>query len=117
MWFVLSLFGCNTQPSWESASQCIHLSKGEQKDDCFSIHAVELFELDPQTAKKTVRESISDPLIRDFIWLKVTREYNPATQEYCKEIEDKTLKERCITLVRRPHLHREKKRPSPDPLQ
>ena len=116
MWFVLSLLGCQQQSSWESAAACMPLPKGESKDDCFSIHAVTLFEKDPKAAKKTIREEISDPLIRDFIWLKVTREYNPATQEYCKEMETKVLKERCITLVRRPHLHRGKKESSPNPL-
>ena len=49
-----------------------------------------------------------DSLVRDYIWLKVTREYNPASQKYCQKIQDKTLKERCITLVRRPHLYKEK---------
>jgi len=117
MWFVLSLFSCHTQSSWDSVSECLSLQKGEKKDDCLSIHGVELFEKNPKNAKKTIQEAISDPLIRDFIWLKVTREYNPATQEYCKEINNKALKERCITLVRRPHLHREKKRSSPKPLQ
>ena len=116
MWFVLSLFGCHTASTWESVDQCLSLPKGEKKDDCFSIHGVALFERDSKTAKKTIQEEISDPLIRDFIWLKVTREYNPATQEYCKEMTTKPLKDRCVTLVRRPHLHREKKESSPNPL-
>ena len=32
------------------------------------------------------------------------------------EMETKALKDRCVTLVRRPHLHREKKGSSPNPL-
>lgn len=109
MWLIFSLLGCSTQTAWKSAQECISLPKGERRDDCLSIHVVELFEQDPKKAKQTVQELVFDPLIRDFIWLKVTREYNPATQEYCKEILNKALKDRCTTLARRPHLHREQR--------
>ena len=68
---------------------------------------MEVFNKDPSKGVKVVQEQISDQQIRDFIWLKVTREYNPATREYCDLIQDKTLKERCHTLSSRPHLHRD----------
>ena len=83
---------------------------GSERDDCWSVHIVERFEKDPVLAEKTVSEDISDPQIRDFIWLKVTREYNPSTRRYCEKIKDKALADRCLVLVSRPHLHRDELR-------
>ena len=103
----LSAQGCQHK-AWESADDCLALSKGKQRDDCLSEHVVELFRKDPVSARKKLPELTQDPIILDYLWLKVTREYNPATRDYCLDIQDRILKQRCLTLVQRPHLYREK---------
>ena len=100
------LFACNTN-SWSSAEDCESLSAGEQQDDCWSVHAVELFKTDPDRGTAVVEEQVSDQQIRDFIWLQVTREVDPGSYRYCERIQESVLQERCKTLVSRPHLHRE----------
>ena len=104
---ILCFFSCTTQ-SWESVDSCRSLAPSTKRDDCFSQHAVEWFQNDATTAETEIASMVQDPLILDYIWLKVTREYNPSTQHYCFKIKDSILKERCTTLVRRPHLYREK---------
>ncbi len=96
-----------TQTTWSTAEDCYALSKGEARDDCFSHHVITLLQNNAQKTEQDVATLIHDPLVRDYIWLKVTREYNPVSQKYCQKIQDKTLKERCVTLVRRPHLYKE----------
>ena len=106
MIFLFSLFACS--PQWSSIDDCLALSRSSQRDDCLSTHAVDLFKRNPQKATQELPNLVLDPVILDYIWLKVTREYNPATQDYCKKIKDNLLKKRCVTLVRRPHLYRDR---------
>ena len=103
----LPFLACS-QTTWSSAEDCYTLSKGEARDDCFSHHVVTMLNSNAPKTEQDIATLIHDPLVRDYIWLKATREYNPASQKYCQKIQDKTLKERCITLVRRPHLYKEK---------
>ena len=70
-------------------------------------HGVSLFVHDPQKAEKEIPTLIQDPLVLDYFWLKLTREYNSASNRYCMKINDRILQDRCVTLVRRPHLYRE----------
>lgn len=102
-----------TQTTWSTAEDCHALSKGEVRDDCVSHHVIAMFENNPQKAERDVATLMHDSLVRDYIWLKVTREYNPASQKYCQKIQDKTLRERCTTIVRRPHLYKEKLEKTP----
>ena len=106
-----------TQTTWSSAEDCHTLSKGEARDDCFSHHVITMFQKNAKKTEQDVATLIHDPLVRDYIWLKATREYNPASQKYCQKIQDKTLRERCITLVRRPHLYKEKLEKQQTPQQ
>ena len=100
------LFACNTS-SWDSSEDCEALSAGERRDDCWSVHAVEIFKTDPDRGVSVVEEQVSEQQIRDFIWLQVTREVDPGSYRYCEKIQEGVLQERCKTLVSRPHLHRE----------
>ncbi|MDG1481894.1 MAG: hypothetical protein P8R54_20050 [Myxococcota bacterium] len=106
MVLISFLFACNTS-SWDSPEDCEALSAGERRDDCWSVHAVELFKTNPDRGESLVEEQVSDQQIRDFIWLQVTREVNPGSYRYCEKIQESVLQERCKTLVSRPHLHRE----------
>ena len=103
----LWLQGCHHH-TWNSVEDCLSLSKGTARDECLSEHVVDLFRTDPTAAKKQLPDLVQDPIILDYLWLKVTREYNPATRDYCMLTQDRILKQRCLTLVQRPHLYRER---------
>ena len=110
MFFISLLVGCavdKQSEQWSSAEDCLSLPVGANKDNCLSTHIVDVFKADPVKGVAVVKNEISEQPIRDFIWLKITREYNPATREYCDLIEDKILQERCHSLSSRPHLHRD----------
>ena len=83
------------------------LAASKEKDDCICEYGIEAFQKDPKQAEQEISLLIQDPLVRDYFWLKITREYNSSTQRYCQKITDQILQKRCITLVRRPHLYRE----------
>ena len=106
LWLPLTiLLSCG--PDGSDASSCSGLAEGPKRDDCWSVHILDAFRKDPVHAEKIVEKEIEDPQIQDFIWLKVTREYNPSTRRYCEKIRDRALAERCTVLVSRPHLHRD----------
>lgn len=92
--------------SWKSASDCAKLSAGAERDNCWAAHIVEVFSDDVKKGEGIVETEIEDETVRDFIWLMITREYDPSTNKYCKKIQEAVLADRCHTLVVRPHLHR-----------
>ena len=107
MWIsFFVLFACR-QTSWSSASDCHGLEKGLDKDNCWSVHLVDVFKQDPTKGSQIIEQDISDQKVQDFLWLEMTREVDPTTMTYCKKITDKGLLERCRLLVSRPHLHRD----------
>ena len=108
MFFFLSLFlACRNSPQPTRPEDCMAMSKGALRDDCWSDHIHSVFKQDEAQGMKVIREQISDPLIADYLWLTITREYNPSTRKYCEQINNASLKERCMVLVSRPHLHRD----------
>ena len=86
---------------------CHQLKRRDIKDDCWSNFIVDVFMQDKAEGEKIMEEQISNSKVRDFLWLEITRKVDPTSMIYCKKIQDKTLLERCRTLVSRPHLHRE----------
>ena len=110
MFFISLLVGCavdKQSEQWSSAEDCLSLPIGSSKDNCLSRYIVDIFKADPGNGIAVVKNQISEQSIRDFIWLKITREYNPATREYCDLIVDHILQKRCHSLSSRPHLHRD----------
>jgi len=59
-----------------------------------------------RAAGEALVEEITDPLVKDYTWLTITREVDPGTPEYCRRIQKREIRDRCEMLVRRPHLHR-----------
>ena len=107
MWIsFFVLFACN-QSSWSSAKDCQGLERGVDKDNCWSVHLIDVFATDPTKGSQIIEQDISDQKVRDFLWLEMTREVDPTTMKYCKKIKDNGLLERCRLLVSRPHLHRD----------
>ena len=109
MWLLVLLFACTgtKQKAWTQSSDCENLSMGTEKDDCWGQFLVDEFKNDRKRGADIIVNQISDPKVQDFLWLEVTRKVDPSNMQYCKRIEDPTLKSRCQTLVNRPHLHRE----------
>jgi hypothetical protein len=102
---LLVLLAC---PSAEPTSHeaCASLS-GAARDDCYTRTLPVVFCTDVDAGVKLVEDQVADPVVRDFIWLEVTTKVAPQTPRWCERIADSALKERCITVVRRPHLHRD----------
>jgi hypothetical protein len=96
--------------SYDSPEACAALSAGDQRDECWSLQAVALFQANrnqPDVAEQIIAEQVSSPDIQDFIWLEVTKGFAPQSYRYCERIQNGALKDRCKTIVSRPHLHRE----------
>jgi hypothetical protein len=107
MWIsFFVLFGCN-RSSWSNADDCMGLEMGVEKDNCWSVYIFQVFESDPQKGIEIVQKEISEEKVKDFLWLEITREVDPTTMTYCKQIKNKSIFERCKLLVSRPHLHRD----------
>jgi len=103
---VLSGCGGPDPDSWDDPADCRALTDVTWRDECFSRVAVEVFRADRAAGEALVGE-VADALVRDYIYLAVTREVDPGSPKYCRMIERKELRSRCEMLVRRPHLHRE----------
>lgn len=87
--------------------ECRSIPEAARRDECLASTLPELFRKDPVLAEKLVEETISDPQIRDFVYLTVTRQFDPGSYTWCEKIKEPALVERCRVIVSRPHLHRE----------
>ena len=87
-------------------SDCASVSSQSSKDDCYAKVVPDVFRTDPDQGIAMVEKEIQNQTIRDFVYLKVTREIDPSTPRYCDKIKDTILADRCRVLVSRPHLHR-----------
>jgi len=78
---------------------------GSQKDKCYAELAVQLYPLDSQAALQALSQ-IQDELTSDFVQLELSRRFHPKDSRMCQKIKNSDIRERCATLVRRPHLQR-----------
>ena len=98
---VLLLLACG---GWTTIDDCAALA-GERFDRCVDETVLDLYRVDPGAADLWVQK-VEDPLTRDYIYYKVTREVHPGDFLYCDRIEMEKLKARCRVIVSRPHLHK-----------
>lgn len=89
-----------------SADDCRDISNAKARDECFMAVAPAVFRESADAGEALVRE-VSDPLVRDYIFHKVTREVDSSSYRFCDQIQTPELAENCRTLVQRPHLHRD----------
>lgn len=89
-----------------SVEDCAGLGDPTARDDCYARLLPEVFRVDPAKGIELTESAVTDPTVRDFIWLTVTRDVDPNTNKYCNRISDAVLADRCRVLVSRPHLHR-----------
>jgi hypothetical protein len=85
---------------------CEAMAAGTARDECYLAVLPDVFRQDP-TRGGEFAQRIDDPLVRDFLYLTVTREIDPATDRWCNLIQEDALQGRCKLIVSRPHLHRE----------
>lgn len=103
MWLLL-VAAC-TPAAPDAPEDCAGLDL-PARDECYATVLPELFRTDPAGAVTQVEQLVSDPTVKDYIWLTVTRDVDPNSNKYCDRIKDAVLAERCRVLVSRPHLHR-----------
>ena len=102
---ALLLAAC-TGATPRSVEDCAGLGDPTARDDCYARLLPEVFRADPARGIELTETAVTDPTVRDFIWLTVTRDVDPNTNKYCNRISDAVLADRCRVLVSRPHLHR-----------
>lgn len=103
--WIGGLVGCG-EHTWSGPDECAALASGARQDECWAATLPALFRTDKVRAEQLTREKVSDPRVRDYIWLTVTRDIDSGSYRYCDEIQDQALAQRCRVLVSRPHLHR-----------
>ena len=87
------------------SSDCESLH-GENRDQCLATEILTHYKTDPRKYDQQLN-TIQNHSVRDYVLLELTRSINPHSRERCDLIKSKTLRKRCLTLVARPHLHRE----------
>jgi hypothetical protein len=88
-----------------TVDDCNGLSPGDA-DACLGTVLPLLFRQDRAQAEELTASRVHSSLVRDYIWLTVTRDVDPRSYRWCDRIEDGAMAERCRALVSRPHLHR-----------
>jgi hypothetical protein len=100
------VLACSTSPPPESLDDCHTMQASSTRDECYAAFVPALFGSDPRAAAEVVEERIEDPLVRDFVYLQVSRDLDPAGGRWCDRISAEVVAERCHVLARRPHLQR-----------
>ena len=114
LWILLA---CQTQ-TWSSAEDCEELPMGPNKDQCWSVHLMEIFKDDLETGDRIAQAQIQDSRDSRFYLPQCDCvKFEPSTTKWCDKMTEAAMKERCQVLVSRPHLHRDvlqkKKMPAP----
>jgi hypothetical protein len=85
---------------------CAAVAETAARDECYAAIAADVFRHDIREGEK-LADAITDPIIRDFVYLTVTREVDPGSPRWCNKMQEQALASRCRVIVSRPHLHRE----------
>lgn len=103
---LVLVLACMSPEPPRSLDDCHTMQAGSPRDECFATYLSALFGSDPRAAGELVEEHIEDPLVRDFVYLQVSRDLDPAGGRWCDRISAEVVAERCYVLARRPHLQR-----------
>lgn len=103
---LVALAACGGDP------ECGAHTEPRARDLCLAERAPAVFPIDPAKADALVAR-IEDQALRDLVNLNLTRDHAPKTDERCKRIQDARLRERCLAVVSRPHLHLYLEPPAP----
>jgi hypothetical protein len=87
--------------------QC-ELRFSAEHDQCYVEKILEGYAQEPQASEKLIKK-LESPLTRDFVYLELGRRYHFRDQQFCRNIIDQSLNDRCLMMVKRPHLQRKEK--------
>ena len=108
----------------KTPEDCAGLATSKARDECYLVVIEDVFKKDADAGVKLVETQMTDQTNKDFAWYTVTRNVDPNSPKYCERIKDRTLADRCLKVVARPHLNRDLKNrdglpqgnlPPPDP--
>ena len=74
------------------------------RDECLAAVLPALFAEDLVQGEAWL-EKVSDVQVRDYVLMEITRSVDASTRRYCNRISAEDLREGCLKLVQRPHLH------------
>jgi len=104
---LLSLIvACGTASPPQSIEDCRVMEPSTERDECYASFLPALFAVDGGAAADELESAVEDHLVRDFVYLEVTRDVDPAGGRWCERISAQAVAERCRVLSRRPHLQR-----------
>ena len=106
-WLAAVFLGSGCGSSVSRLEDCEKVSDETERNECFARFLPERFRSEADAAAEMVESQITDPQIRDFVYLTVTRTIDPGSYRWCDRIQEPAIKDRCRVLVSRPHLHRE----------
>jgi hypothetical protein len=106
MLLLVLMMACGTSSPPASIADCEAMEPSPERDECYAAFLPDRFAVDPMQAGELTERNIEDPLVRDFVYLQVTRDIDPAGGRWCERISATVVAERCRVLARRPHLQR-----------
>ena len=92
---------------WVISCVSTNCEQRSDRDQCFATEILDNYSADPKHYEMLI-ESISDQRVQDYVQLELTRRINPHSRDRCTKIKSDALRKRCLTIVARPHLHRQK---------
>ena len=101
----LTAIAC-TKAAPRTLAECGSLEEVGEVDSCIADIAVDVLRANPEASEDIVG-AITDPAVRDYVFLAFQREIDPGSTLWCRQIQSGQLRSRCRTFQSRPHLHRE----------
>ena len=99
---LLLLLACDPPPSppvsWSAPADCAALPASGKRDVCYSEVLPALLCADPARGQALLAE-IQRPDFRDAVLSRVTQQYFPTTDLFCKQITDGERQARCREVV------------------
>ena len=102
---LLGLGACGGA-SIETLEGCLGVDDLDKRDSCLADIAIVTYRADPAEGESLLAQITSSD-VRDYVLHTYTREVDPSTRRWCEQIQGDQMRARCLTIVSRPHLHRE----------
>ncbi len=100
-WFLMTI-SC-----FSFSSNCDYYFDTQSRENCYTDKIMSQYKEKPKEALFLVDEELTSTT-RDFVLMELTREFHPQSRHLCMKMADQILQERCLMMVSRPHLQRNK---------
>ena len=100
-WFFIAI-SCSS-----FTSNCDYYFDTQSRENCYTDKIMSQYKGKPEEALSLVDEVLTSTT-RDFVLMELTREFHPQSRHLCMKMADQILQERCLMMVSRPHLQRNK---------